>query len=281
MRSVFVSLMCGALLVSAGAASAQSASGTEGRRAFAWWLEDADTMQAKVVVLSVSAGRWEGTLGGQTDAPVGEIVVGVTDWFRLGASVPYSNAKYSDGYTAKGRGDSYVTAKFRLVDGWEHPIGVAIAPMLEILSDAAVADKTLNLKRVNWALPLCLEHNWDKTRVYASLGYFSRGAVFAGAAVERTFTSWLTLSASVNFTRSLHALESSTLQPLSRNRFDGALTASFNLSSRVGLYVSAGRTLSKLDQNGGKLAIGAGLSLTIGGKPDTPAKPVVPVTPER
>jgi len=280
-RVLSVRLVVVALMLSAGAASAQTSTGTEGRRAFAWWLEDADTMEAKAVVVSVSTGRWVGMTGAQWDAPVAELAVGVTDWFRLSGSVPYYTAHYDDGFTSHGRGDAYFTAKFRLVDGWEHPVGVAIAPMLEVLSDLAVSDPTLNLNRVNWALPLCLEHNWEKTRVYASIGYFSRGAGFVGGAFEGRVSEWLTMSASVNFTRSMHTLESATQDVLSRNRFDGAVTASFTLAPRVGLYVSAGRTLSTLDQNGCKLALGTGLSVTLGGKPQQPVPPVQAAPPPR
>jgi len=241
------------------------ASGTEGRRAFAWWLEDADVLEARTAILGISVGRWQGIGGGQTDGPVLDANYGLTDFLQVSLSLPYYWAKDDSGFQAHGRGDSYLAAKFRLLDASESPVGIAISPTLEVLSDAAISDASLQLKRVNWALPVSVQIGSSGTRAYVSFGYFSRGAAFVGGAIERSLTERLTVSATFNFTRSMHTLASSTLEVLSRNRFDATIGGSVMIAPRVGAYVSVGRTISTLDENGARFCVGAGLSVTLGG----------------
>jgi hypothetical protein len=106
----------------------------------------------------------------------------------------------------------------------------------------------------------------DRTRVYASAGCFSRGAIFASGAVERAITGRVTLAGTVMYSHSLKDLSATTLSGLNPYRVDAVVGGSFNLTRQVGLYVSGGRTVSKMDQNGVRLILNAGLGVALGGK---------------
>ena len=141
---------------------------------------------------------------------------------------------------------------------------MAISPMLEILSAGAVSDTTLGLSRVNWALPFSMELDTDNTHSYATVGYFSRGAVSVGVASERTLTDWLTLVGTAVYSRTTRSTAATDLAGLSPSRTDAALGVYLKVSPTTTLSASAGRTISRMDQNGGRLIASAGLSVSLG-----------------
>ena len=93
-------------------ATAAAGTGTAGRTAlpitFGAWLDDASTMMPGRGSLSVAIGRWSALDGGQTDLPVFDFSVGISDRLQVSAGLPFYQATYSDGYKSSGRGDMYV-----------------------------------------------------------------------------------------------------------------------------------------------------------------------------
>jgi hypothetical protein len=242
--------------------------------ALAAWLDDADTLDPGNTNVGVSVGRWTSLDGGETDAPAADVAVGILRGVQLSASLPYYRARYADGFSASGLGDSYFVAKLRLVDPGEHAIGVAVAPMLEVLSQAAVSDTTLGLSRVNAALPVSVEVDRDATRVYATAAYFTRGATSLGGAVEHTLRDRVTLAGTLTYSHTNRALTLTDLADLSPSRTDAAGGVYVKLSPSVTVTASLGRTVSRLDQNGARLTAGAGLSVATGRHPKS-VKPAI------
>ena len=234
-----------------------------GLRALGGWLDDADVLAPGTAGLGLSFGRWTSLDGGETDAPVLDVTVGVAARVQLSVSLPYYRASYADGFSANGLGDTYIVSKVQVVDASEHRLGLAVSPMLEILSGAAVSDTTLGLSRVNWALPVSIQGGQDRTRAYATAGYFSRGAVFGGGAVEQTITSRVTVAGTLSYSYSTRTSAESDLLGLSRSRTDATGAVSLQAGHGVTIFAGAGRTVSKKDQNGAKLIASAGLSVLI------------------
>jgi len=240
--------------------------GTAGRtqlpaRSFAAWLEDADTLEPGSVSMGLSVGRWESLDGGETDGPVFDAAAGVTPRIQVSASIPYYRASYSDGFAAQGLGDTYLAAKVQLLDAGEYGVGIAVLPIVEILSEAAVSDTTLGLSRVNWGIPVSVQVGSDETRAYGTAGYFSRGAVFGGAALERAISERVTLAATLTYTHATRTNAASDLAGLSRSRTDAAGGVYFRISRAVTISAGAGRTVSAMDQNGARLTANAGISI--------------------
>src|SRR5258708_5743052 len=113
------------------------------------WLDDAETLAPGAATIGLSIGRSESLDGGETDAPVFNAAVGVSSRLQLSGSLPFYWASYNDGYQASGRGNTYVAAKVKVADPNQHSVGIAVAPVLDILSDAALSDTTLGLSRVD------------------------------------------------------------------------------------------------------------------------------------
>jgi hypothetical protein len=227
------------------------------------WLDDADTLEPGVANWGLSIGRWSALDGGETYAAL-DVGAGILGGVQASASVPYYRASYADGFQASGLGDSYFIAKLRLVDPGKHVVGLAVSPMLEVLSQSALSDTSLGLSRLNWVLPVSVEVNGDETRGYATAGYFSRGAVSAGAALERTVTKWLTLLATVTYSRTTHRIATTDLVGLGRSRTDAAAGLYLKPAASVTVFGSIGRTVSQLDQSGARLNAHGGVSVVVG-----------------
>jgi hypothetical protein len=232
--------------------------------ALAAWLDDADTLGAGEATLGLSVGRSETPDGGETDAPVLFAAVGATSRVQLSGSVPYYRASYDDGYASSGLGNTYLACKVKLLEPGSHRVGLAVSPMLEILSDAALSDTTLGLSRVNWALPVSVQSGHGPTRALASAGYFSRGAVFLAAGVDHMVSSRVMLSGALSYMHATNPRETSDLAGLSRSRLDLTGAVLVRASAAVSVSGALGRTVSSLDQNGARLLASASVSYTFG-----------------
>ncbi len=231
------------------------------------WLDDAETLAPGAVTVSLSVGRAEAPDGGETDLPL-DAAVGVSSRVQVSASLPYYWASYNDGYQSSGRGNTYVACKVKLVDPRGHTVGLAVAPMLEILSDASVSDTTLGLSRVNWALPVSVQAGSGRMRVFGTAGYFSRGAIFLAGALEHAVGERTTLTGALSYMYDTSRSDSSDLTGLGRTRLDATVSASVRLKPSLFAFGALGRTISSLDQNGAKLLANAGISYSF-----TPARP--------
>ncbi len=226
------------------------------------WLDDAETLGRGDVTLGLSVGRSESPDGGETDAPVFFGAAGVASRVQLSASIPYYRASYDDGYTSSGLGNTYLACKVKLLDPGTHSVGLAVSPVLEVLSDASLSDTTLGLSRVNWALPVSIQAGRGATRALASAGYFSRGAVFLAGGLERSVSARVTLTGGLSYMHATSVSETSDLAGLSRSRLDATAGVLVAISPALSVSGALGRTVSSLDQNGAKLLASASVSYT-------------------
>jgi hypothetical protein len=233
------------------------------------WLDDAETLDAKSATIEVSVGRWSTVDGGETYAPVLDVSAGATSWLQFDATLPYYRASYNDGYAASGLGDSYFSAKAQILDPSENRVGLSVQPIVEVLSESSVSDTTLGLSRVNWGVPVSVEvgSSDTRTRAYASGGYFSRHAIFAGAAIEQDIRSAVTIGATVSYSYATKVTAGSDLAGLSRSRTDVTLMCYVSVAPNVTLFADVGRTVSRLDQNGARLIASAGIRFDLNTPP--------------
>jgi hypothetical protein len=231
-----------------------------GIRQFGFWLDDATVSPTGQGWATFGIGSSRALFGNQWDAPSFDAGLGVAPRVQVAVSAPFSKVAYTDGTSDRGLGDIYAAVKIGLVDptATGHTFGVAVAPVVEFLSAGSVPDGG---GRVHWALPLAVEKRFSKCRAYATVGYFSRGSVFASGALEVPLNPKVTATATVSHSRSLHEdLLSDELQ-LARSRSDVSAGAVYFFSPKATFYGSVGRTVSRLDANGSSLTVGAGVSL--------------------
>ena len=204
--------------------------------------------------MSVGAGYWRSEGGSQIDAPMLAAAYGVANRVQLSATVPFYRVSYQ-GATASGLDDVYLSAKIAAFDpSGDRRFGLAISPTLEILSAGFMED------RLHWALPVSVDLGSGSTRVYGSAGYFSRGAVFAGGAIEWTAPAGTVLTGAITQSSSLG--DASTFDASGRGkRVDVSAGIAHPVRNAVAAYASVGRTLTPASEGGTSLALSGGISL--------------------
>jgi hypothetical protein len=151
---------------------------------FGAWLDDTSASTKGEGTASIGIGHWRLNGMTQTNVPMLGAGLGVTDRLQVSASVPFYRTSAPTG-SATGLDDVYLSTKYTLLDPTltVSEIGVAISPVVEILNADSVDG------RVHFALPVSVELRRFPFRVYGSGGYFTRGALFGGGAVEWTASS--------------------------------------------------------------------------------------------
>jgi hypothetical protein len=193
----------------------------------------------------------------QTDIPMMSGGIGMTDRMQVAASVPFYQAAYQ-GTSTRGLDDVYISAKYDLLDPTLtiSEVGLAVSPVIEVLSGVPG-------DRVHFAIPLSLEIRRQPFRTYGSVGYFTRGALFSGGALEWTSVHGVTLTGSM--THSYSAKNDVTLDQLavSPQRADVSFGVGYPLTRTAAASVSIGRSLTSVDQGGTSLALSGGISFRL------------------
>ena len=234
------------------------AAGT-GIRQFGVWLDDATLPSPGQGWATFGIGYVRAPFGNQWDAPSVDAGIGVSPRVQVAITAPFSKLEYSDGTTHRGMGDVYAAAKIGLIDptAQGRTFGIAVVPVVEFLSAGSTPEGG---SRVHWALPLALEKRFSSFRTYGTMGYFSRGSVFAAAALEVPLGSKVTATGTLSHSRSLKDDPLSDQLDLERSRSDFSAGAVYFFTPTATFYGSVGRTISRLDANGSSFNIAAGVS---------------------
>jgi hypothetical protein len=182
-----------------------------------------------------------------------EAGVGVAPRVQAAAWVPFYHVDYA-GTTARGLDDVYLSAKVMALDAEGQPVGVAVSPILEVLSAGSDPDG-----RVHWALPVSLELRRGAYRLYGSAGYFSRGAVFTGGAIEWTAPAGTSITAALTQSTST-AGESTAAVTGGKQRVDASIGIAHPVAEAASVYASVGRTLTSITRGGTNLAVTGGVT---------------------
>jgi hypothetical protein len=224
-------------------------------RQFGSWLDDASSSYRGDSYASVGIGYWRLASGSQINAPMLGMGWGVTDRLQVSASVPFYHTSYA-GATASGLDDLYFGAKYTLVDPTLtlSEFGLAVNPVVEVLS-AGNPDG-----RVHFALPVNVELRRQPFRIYGSAGYFTRGSVFAGGALEWTGARMILAG---SLTQSYSIEEDLVLDGMGVGRQNVNLSGAVAVpvSERMAAFVNVGRTLTPIEEGGTMLALSGGISI--------------------
>ncbi len=239
----------------------ESDAATAGRQqTFGSWLDNADVNAPGEAWMSVSATYWRSSSLREVDAPAIGASVGLTPRGQFSASVPYYHVTDPSGLTFHGLGVTYLTGKFALVS--DGPVRAAVSPSLEILSWTAVDS---GARRVNVVLPLSVQTDAGRARLYGSTGYFSRGSIFGAGAAEWTAGSRGTVVLSLSHSYSVKSDSASDALGVSRHRTDASGGVYVNTTPAVVFFASGGRTLSPVTDNSGRLYLTGGLTINVAG----------------
>jgi hypothetical protein len=232
-----------------------SAGSVSSFRQFGSWLDDASSSYRGDSYASVGIGYWRLAESSQVNAPMLGMGWGVTDRTQLSASVPFYHTSYG-GVTSSGLDDVYFGAKYTIIDPTLtlSEFGLAVNPVMEVLS-AGNPDG-----RVHFALPVNVELRRQPFRMYGSAGYFTRGSVFTGGALEWTGTRMI-LTGSLTQSYSIRPDATLDGMGLGRQNVNVSGAVALPVTERMAAFVNVGRTLTPIEQGGTRLALSGGISL--------------------
>ena len=224
-------------------------------RQFGSWLDDASAAAAGEAQTSVGIGHWRMIGMTQTKFPMIGMGIGLTDRLQVSASLPFYRANY-DGEVVRGLDDIYLSAKYVLVDPTLtlSEVGLSVSPVVEVLSPGAIGG------RVHFALPVNVEIRRLPFRVYGSGGYFTRGSVFGGAALEWTSPSRLTFTGAFSQSYSIRSDAALDALGIGARRADVTGSVAVPLGQVAVGYASVGRSLTRLEEGGTSLSLAGGVA---------------------
>jgi hypothetical protein len=249
----------------ASTASAQSTSTSTPVRSLLYWLDDAEVVEPGGITVSAAARLTALPSGHEIDAPSLFVAAGVAPRVQVAASGYYYSLAYSDGFSSSGRGDTYLMGKVAVISPREHPGGIAVTPLVEILSDDSVAARGGG-SRVAWGLPVTFQYTTIKVQYVGSVGYFSRGAAFGSAGVEAFVAQHMIVTGSLYYTKSTKTLASTESLALADHRADLIGGADWLVRPNITVFVNVGRTVSQTDPTSARLMTMFGISLRKTGK---------------
>lgn len=233
-------------------------------RNFGAWVDDSFILDPGEAWLGLGLAYSRLSFANELDVPVIDTSVGLVPHVQVAASLPVSNLRYPDGFRDRYLGDVYLSAKIGL-RGTDKGLGVALAPLLEVLSDGSALDASGEpIGRVHWGLPVNLEYQGTGWRLYGSAGYFSRGATFGSTTLDVSLGTRAGVLGIVSVTHSTtDPVTFDTGENTSRSRADASAGAYARLGSAVSIYGLIGRTVSHHDVYSSDLSVSAGLSFRV------------------
>lgn len=239
--------------------------GSPSYRQFGSWLEDASAPTRGEGYTNIGIGYWRMSGMSQTNVPMLGAGVGVNDRLGVSATVPFYRTSV-EGTTARGMDDVYLGASYNVFDPTltVSEFGLSVGTVMEVLSSAGEDG------RVHFAFPVALELRRQPFRVYGSAGYFTRGAVFSGAALEWVGPRQWIVSGILTQSRSIKADATLDSLAVSRQRADAMISLAHSIGGSATGYMSVGRSLSSLAEGGTSLALNGGISIRFSAARATP-----------
>jgi hypothetical protein len=237
------------------------ASGNGRVRSFGVWLDDATAMAPSESWLTVSLQRWGSPVGNGLDAPVLDIVNGITSRINAFATVPLSRIDVAGLPPDTELGTTYLGGKVVLREPAERVLGLAANPAVEILSQSATTDT--GFSRVNVVLPLSVEWRSGRTRTYGSTGYFTRGAFFVSGALERQLSDRAVVTGALSQAWATDDMALADAGALRSRRTDLTGSLAWIASPQLMLFTSVARTLSPLDADAIRYSLSVGASMNL------------------
>ena len=220
------------------------------------WIDDASLLPAGSMSLTISALRWSGADLSEVDVPTVDAALGLTNRFQIAASVPRIIGSADGTGPIGGFGTSYISGKLAILT--EPQVKVALSAILEMLGEGAALALPAGESRYQIGLPVSIEVAQGPVRMFATTGFFTRGAWFAGGGTSFQLTP--RIGASMSFTRSWAKTD---VEGVRRDRRELSGGLSHFIKPQIGVYGSVGHTIATTDDNGAGVSVSGGVTLLL------------------
>lgn len=224
------------------------------------FIDDAETVEPGYLVYGISTSYRRGNHNEDFDFMGNDISYGLRPGFELTVSFPISNSRFED-LRVRALGDFYFGAKMVIVPA-ERGLGIAFAPMLEVLGKPSLVRNEFAPTKVNAVLPLILQHSFERFRLYGEAGYITRGTAFVSTGVDWTFAKRWGAAVIISGSRITQHEEVNRELNINLARCDAVVGLNYRINDRFVLFANGGRTISRMDQNSSLYQATLGLTIT-------------------
>jgi hypothetical protein len=224
------------------------------------WIDDASLLEAGSVSIAMSVVRWQGSGISEVDAPVIDAAIGLAPRVHLTITVPRVVGSEDPLGPVGGMGTSYFSAKIAAINDAKRGLKLSVAPTLEVLG-SGVLQSTEGERRAHFGLPVSVELDRGRARLYAGGGYFTRGVWFTGAGVGTRVNDKVFVSG--GFSRSWRGTDVPDVPLSDRDRKEITGSGSYAVTPQINVYGALGRTIATLDENGAGTSLVGGVSFFI------------------
>ncbi|HMJ86582.1 MAG TPA: hypothetical protein VK504_25565, partial [Vicinamibacterales bacterium] len=225
------------------------------------WIDDASLLEAGSVSIAMSVVRWQGSGISEVDAPVIDAAIGLAPRVHLTMTVPRVVGSEDPLGAAGGMGTSYFSAKIAAINDAKRGLKLSVAPTLEVLGSGVLQSMTEGERRAHFGLPVSVELDRGRARLYAGGGYFTRGVWFTGAGVGTRVNDKVFVSG--GFSRSWRGRDVPDVPLSDRDRKEITGSGSYAVTPQISVYGALGRTIATLDENGAGTSLVGGVSFFV------------------
>jgi hypothetical protein len=222
------------------------------------WVDDASLLEAGSVSVAMSVVRWQGSGLSEVDVPVIDASIGLTPRVHLTATVPRVVGSVDPLGPAGGVGTSYFSAKIAALNDAKRSLKLSVAPTLEVLGHGVLQSMAEGERRVHFGLPVSVELDRGRARLYAGGGYFTRGVWFTGAGAGTRLNNKVFVSG--GFSRSWRVSNVPDIPLSDRDRKEITGSGSYAVTPQISVYGAVAQTIATLDENGAGTSLIGGVS---------------------
>jgi len=143
-----------------------------------------------------------------------------------------------------GLDDKYLGLKILLLPKGEHRPAVAIMPTLEVLNTTGI-DPALIPHRVNFALPVLVEKDFDDWSVSYTGGYITRGLAFSTVKLEGDWWEHFTPAVTVSYSQFTSNLDALSDLGVNRGQPNASIGFEKNINPKWSLFADVGRSIGR------------------------------------
>lgn len=224
------------------------------------FIDDVDVVSPGYLIYAASTSYRRGFNNEDFEILANSFDYGLHPRVDLSLSFAFSNSRFQD-VRVRSLSDTYIGAKF-VARPAERGLGIAFAPILEILGEASIGKQDFPPTRVNAVLPVILQRDFEHFRLYGEAGYITRGTLFLTTAVDWTFAKRWGAAVIVSGSRAVRHQSLNREFNLNIARWDAVVGLNYRINDRFGIFANGGRTISRFDVNSALYQVTLGLTIT-------------------
>jgi hypothetical protein len=218
--------------------------------------EDASMMEPGTLSVAQYTSFSQSRSGKSISAPGIDFGLGLLRWLELSGFGAVAFSQDEGGRFVGALDDSYLGLKVLLWNETSHRPALAVKPMLELLGNPD------GVGRAHFAIPLILDKDVRVCDLAYTMGYITRGVAYSSVKCEWGGDGKVTPVAVISASRATKHVGVLRDLGLNRTQLDGSIGVNVDITQHWSIFLEAGRTLSRPDDNSSRFEFTASIAFT-------------------